>query len=63
MSVCRSFYFELQEDVFVVEHEDLQDGSEEPWPTEVVAQHVREFVEKSGVKTVRHCSGFHTSNH
>lgn len=42
-----------QEDVFIIEHPDLQDGSTEPWPEEVVAEHVREFVRKNGVNTVR----------
>ena len=36
----------------IIEHPDLQDGSTEPWPKEVVSSHVRDFVKKSGIKTV-----------
>lgn len=46
----------VQEDVFIVEHPELQDGSPQPWPMQVVASHVRDFVNKHGVKTVNHCS-------
>ena len=42
-----------QDDVVVIEHPDLQDGSTKPWPPEVVSSHVRDFVKKTGVKTVR----------
>ena len=37
----------------VVEHPLLQDGSTEPWPEEAVASHVRDFVNKYGIQTVR----------
>ena len=42
-----------QDDVVIVEHPDLQDGSTNPWPPEVISSHVRDFVKKSGIKTVR----------
>lgn len=37
----------------VVEHPSLQDGSTEAWPADTVASHVRDFVQKFGIKTVR----------
>lgn len=42
-----------QDDVVIVEHPDMQDGSTKPWPPEVISSHVRDFVKKSGIKTVR----------
>ena len=40
----------------VVEHPSLQDGSTEAWPADTVASHVRDFVQKFGIKTVRAAS-------
>lgn len=37
----------------VIEHPSLQDGSTETWPADTVASHVRDFVQKFGIKTVR----------
>lgn len=50
---CSCFPITSQEDVSIVEHRQLQDGSREPWPAGVVASYVRDFVEKRGVNTVR----------
>lgn len=41
-----------EDDVVIIEHPDLKDGSTKPWPPEVVSSHVRDFVKKSGVKTL-----------
>lgn len=52
-SHCVIHFF--QEDVFVIEHPGLQDGSKEPWPPALVADHVQELVKKHDVKTVGPC--------
>ena len=36
----------------IIEHPELQDGSAKPWPAEVVATQVREFVQKNSVNSV-----------
>lgn len=45
--------FDQQDDVVIVEHPLLQDGSTEAWPADTVASHVRDFVQNFGIKTVR----------
>ncbi|CAM9180910.1 unnamed protein product [Choristocarpus tenellus] len=43
---------EAREDISLVEHKLLSDGSKEPWPPEVVVPHVASFVTKHSVKTL-----------
>ncbi|CAN0239261.1 unnamed protein product, partial [Ascophyllum nodosum] len=41
-----------EDDVNIIEHPELQDGSAKPWPAEVVATQVREFVQKNSVNSI-----------
>lgn len=43
----------LKDDVVIIEHPKLQDGSTEAWPADVVSSHVHDFVQKFGIQTVR----------
>ncbi|CAN0284386.1 unnamed protein product [Ectocarpus sp. 8 AP-2014] len=41
-----------EDDVVVIEHPKLQDGSTEAWPADVVSSHVHDFVQKFGIQTI-----------
>ncbi|CAB1097639.1 unnamed protein product [Ectocarpus sp. CCAP 1310/34] len=41
-----------EDDVVIIEHPKLQDGSTEAWPADVVSSHVHDFVQKFGIQTI-----------
>lgn len=54
---CRAFFdFRdvAQDDLLVIDHPELQDGSTYTWAPEVVAPHIDKFVQKFGINTVRY---------